>query len=357
VTIPVDLGGDKSDIAQAVVALPNGKILVAGGADSGTTPTDSALGVSAVVVRLNADGSLDPTFGQGGKVILPSPDPRRRLDKITAMAVQPDGDIVVVGSAERSIAPFAGSVGSFVDPGRDFSVARLSADGSLDTSFGTGGQLMIGFDIGGGNGDTANGVALQPDGKIVVFGTAEKIFNNSMAAVARLNADGSLDSSFASGGRLTLNFAFRNTHASTAVGGAVQPDGKIVIFGSAGSAPVSTAMAAARLNADGSLDSSFGSHGITTVGGNKKGNLIAFSGTMQSDGKIVLAGTQYIAMRNVPFAAVRLNANGSIDRTFHKNGIATANFNRGGFNGDEAHGVVQTNTGALVEGVPVVVEM
>jgi uncharacterized delta-60 repeat protein len=55
-------------------------------------------------------------------------------------------------------------------------------------------------------------------------------------------------------------------------------------------------------------------------------------------------------MRNVPFAAVRLNTNGSIDRTFHKNGIATGNFNRGGLNGDEAHGVVQTGTGALVLG-------
>ena len=70
-TIPFNLGGDNSDIAQAVVALPNGKILVAGGANSGTTPTDSALGESAVVVRLNADGSIDPTFGQGGKVIIP----------------------------------------------------------------------------------------------------------------------------------------------------------------------------------------------------------------------------------------------------------------------------------------------
>ena len=103
---------------------------------------------------------------------------------------------------------------------------------------------MIGFNIGGDNNDTANGVVLQADGKIVVFGVAESGINNSMAAVARLNADGSLDTTFANGGKLTLNFAFRNTHASTAVGGAIQPDGKIVIFGSAGSPPFSTAMAA-----------------------------------------------------------------------------------------------------------------
>ena len=101
VTIPFNLGGDNNDAAQAVVALPDGKILVAGGADTGTTPTDSC-GESAVVVRLNADGSLDTTFGQGGKVILPSPDPRQRLDKITAMAVQPNGAIVVVGPRKRA---------------------------------------------------------------------------------------------------------------------------------------------------------------------------------------------------------------------------------------------------------------
>jgi uncharacterized delta-60 repeat protein len=198
---------------------------------------------------------------------------------------------------------------------------------------------LVPFNIGGDDDDSANGVALQPDGKIVVFGTAEVGINNSMAAVARLNPDGSLDSSFANGGRLTLSFGYRNTHASAAFGGAVQPDGKIVIFGSAGSAPLSTAMAAARLNSNGSIDTSFGSNGVATVGGSKRGNLIAFTGTLQSDGKIVLAGTQYIGLRNEPFAAVRLNANGSIDRTFHKTGIATANFNRGGVNGDEVHGI------------------
>ncbi len=350
VTIPFNLGGDNNDTAQAVAALPDGKILVAGGADTGTTSTDSALGESAVVVRLNADGSLDTTFGQGGRVILPSPDPRQRLDKITAMAVQPDGAIVVVGTAEASLPPSDSPAGSLVFPGQDFSVARLNPDGSLDSSFGSGGQLLIGFNIGGDNNDTANGVALQPDGNIVVFGVAESGINNSMAAVARLNSDGSLDTSFANGGKLTMNFAFRNTHASTAVGGAIQPDGKIVIFGSAGSPPFSTAMAAARLNANGSLDTSFGSHGVVLVSGSKKGNLVAFSGTMQSDGKIVLAGTQFIAARDVPFVAVRLTGTGSIDHSFHKTGIATANFNRGGVNGDEAHGVVETSTGALVLG-------
>ena len=114
-TIPFNLGGDNDDIAQAVVALPDGKILVAGGADTGATPSDSALGESAVIARLNADGSLDSSFGEGGKMILPSPDPRERLAKITAMAVQPDGDIVVVGAAERSI-PSTGAVPGVVYP-------------------------------------------------------------------------------------------------------------------------------------------------------------------------------------------------------------------------------------------------
>ena len=221
-------------------------------------PPPAALGEGAVIARLNTDGSLDTTFGQGGKVILPSPDPRERLAKITAMAVQPDGSIIVVGATERSI-PSTGAVPGVLYPEQDFWTAKLNADGSLDTSFGTVGQVLVPFNIGGDDDDTANGVALQPDGKIVVFGTAEAGINNSMAAVARLNPDGSLDSSFANGGRFTLSFGYRNTHASAAVGGAIQPDGKIVIFGSASSAPLSTAMAAARLNSNGSIDTSFGS--------------------------------------------------------------------------------------------------
>ena len=175
-----------------------------------------------------------------------------------------------------------------------------------------------------------------------------------MAAVARLNADGSLDSSFANGGKLTLNFAFRNSHASTAVGGAIEPDGKIVIFGSAGTPPISTAMAAARLNSDGSLDSTFGSNGVETVGGSKKGNLMAASGVLQSDGKIVLAGVQYMSpdAERALFAVRASPPTGSVDRTFSASsgGIATANFNRGGQNGDVAYGIAQTTTGALVLG-------
>jgi len=108
--------------------LPDGQILVAGGADTGPTATDCALGESAVIARLNTDGSLDTTFGLGGKVLLLSPDPRERLAKITAMTVQPDGAIIVVGTAERSM-PSTGAVPGVFYPERDFLVARLNADG------------------------------------------------------------------------------------------------------------------------------------------------------------------------------------------------------------------------------------
>ncbi len=147
-----------------------------------------------------------------------------------------------------------------------------------------------------------------------------------------------------------MSFGYRGSQISSAAGGAIQPDGKIVVFGSSGSQPRSTAMAAARLNPDGTLDPAFGSGGIATDGGSKRGNLAAFGGTLQADGKIVVTGTEYAGLASEPFAAVRFNTDGTVNRTFHKTGVAISNFNRGGYNGDEATGVVETAGGDLVLG-------
>ena len=348
-TIPINLGGDNNAIANTVAALPDGQILLAGGVGAAQPATATASGERAVVVRLNANGSLDPTFGAGGEAILPLPDPGSGFEVIKTMAVQPNGDIVVVGDAHGGIRTAIG-VPIGVYPPESFFVARLLPNGSLDPSFGNGGQEFIGFNAGGYEGEMASGVSLQTNGQIVFFGTVESDFGDSRAAVARLNPNGSLDSSFGSGGEVMVNFGFHNTQGSSAVGGAIQPNGQIVIFGSSGSGGFYSAMAAARLNANGTIDPSFGSNGVATVAGSKRGDLIAYSGLLQSDGKIIIAGTQYISMGDVPFAAVRLNSNGTIDRGFHKSGIATANFNRGGLNGDEATGIAETSSGELVLG-------
>ncbi len=232
-----DFGG--TDIANAVVLQSDGKI-VAVGQDS----SDFAL------ARYNADGSLDSSFGTGGKVTTDFGG----SDAALAAVLQPDGKIVAVGTSAA-----------------DFALARYNTDGSLDTSFGTGGKVTTDF----GGTDQAWAAVLQPDGKIVAAGLASADF-----ALARYNTNGSLDTSFGTGGKVTTSF--EGSDQARAV--VLQPDGKIVAVGWDNGVE----FALARYNTDGLLDSSFGTGGkVTTDFG---GSDAALAAVLQSDGKIVAVG-------------------------------------------------------------------
>jgi uncharacterized delta-60 repeat protein len=114
----------------------------------------------------------------------------------------------------------------------DFGVVRLNPDGSLDTSFADGGLQSIAFDLGGTNSDLAHAVAIQTDGKIVVAGSVKSSSSDDDFGVARLNPDGSLDSSFSSNGKRTIFFDLGGDNNDSAVAMAIQTDGKIVVAGS-----------------------------------------------------------------------------------------------------------------------------
>src|SRR5204862_281432 len=118
----------------------------------------------------------------------------------------------------------------------DFAVARLNANGSLDTTFDTDGKQTVGFDLGTAgtstNDDRAQDVAIQSDGKIVLVGSANvgSLATGSNFAIARLNTNGSLDTTFDTDGRQTVSFSALNQDFANAV--AIQSDGKIVVAGS-----------------------------------------------------------------------------------------------------------------------------
>jgi uncharacterized delta-60 repeat protein len=207
--------GTNSDVAFAVALQPDGKIVVSGYCYNG--------GEDFCVARLNADGSLDASFdGPGGagngKFLLPIGSGG---EYGRAVALQPDGKIVVAGYCSN---------GSNLD----FCLARLNADGSFDADFdgpsGTGdGSFLLPI---GASFDLAAALALQPDGKIVVAGGCSN-GSNSDFCLARLNADGSLDASFdgpdgAGNGKILLPIG---TSHDTANALALQPDGKIVVAG------------------------------------------------------------------------------------------------------------------------------
>jgi uncharacterized delta-60 repeat protein len=226
-------------------------------------------------------GNLDPSFGVGGKVTT-------RIGNAAAgdaLAIQPDGKIVMAGWGWDG----------------DFVVARYLPDGSLDWTFGTGGVATAPF--GQYTGAQGRAVALQADGKIVVAGTASNYF-----ALGRFDADGSFDTSFGGDGKVELSVG----EASYAYAVAVQPDGKIVAAGRGAGWPGEFALA--RLEPDGSIDSTFGSDGTVTTAVGPISSVRALA--IQPDGKIVTAGYP-------DFALARYEPDGSLDATFGSGGIVT----------------------------------
>ena len=346
------------DVANGVAVQADGKIVVAG---------------FRSLARYNPDGSLDTTFGSGGYIA---------TCNAADVAIQIDGKIVVgctVGSHSSA----------------DFAIVRYNPDGSLDTSFGMGGGVTTSFSAGR---DELKSIAIQSDGKIVAAGSTDSIgadrWWNDLFAVARYNADGSLDTTFEGDGKVTRLIGPYHGPSHLGNGVAIQFDGKIIVVGSvylggANGHPVngygrvlirynvngsldtsfssdgiattpcavldcgdrtsSIAIQAdgkivtagvrggfnlARYNTDGSLDSTFGGGGsVVTSIGTTSSFAGAHSVVIRSDGKIVAAGKSYVSttgLVDTDLAVVRYNSNGSLDTTFDGDGIVTTPVNQGG---------------------------
>lgn len=293
-----------NDAAYAMAIQGDGKIVTAGQAfvrqsiDGSSFPPDFAL------VRYNVDGSLDSTFGNGGKVTTAA----GRGGGSNDVAFQSDGRIVVAGF-------------SLVDSKSNFTVARYNVDGSLDGTFGTGGLVIT--PVGTGNA-WGSSVSIQSDGKIVVGGDCWNDSSYFDFALVRYNEDGSLDSSFGTGGKVTTDIINSDDGGNKVT---IQGDGKIVIAGNASreSARIWD-IALARYNADGSLDSSFGTAGkVSTIVGS--GSYVS-DVAIQNDGKVVAAGRATVNSAHV-FTLVRYTVDGSLDSTFGTGGIVTTSFGGG----------------------------
>lgn len=258
-----------ASIGYAVALQPDGKIVVAGQG-----------GGNAAVARLLTDGSLDPTFSGG----LVSSD-WGGSDVALAVAVQPDGKIVLAGRVL--------SAGQ-----EEFAVARLAADGSRDGSFGAGGVVRLDT---GGRFERLQALAIQPDGKIVAAGW--RYTSRNEFVVLRLNADGSLDRSFGSRGIVADLFGGAQSQGQTAL---LAADGRIVVAGTA-----DDGIGVARLRADGTLDPAFGSGGKEVLAGRGEAMGIAPAG----NGRILLGGDVRGAADS-DLTAVRLLPNGAVDPTF-----------------------------------------
>jgi uncharacterized delta-60 repeat protein len=297
----VNSGGTVNDIGGSVIVLPDESIVVTGEANA-TVKQEGGNG-NFFTEELNPDGTQNESFAKatGGASTVDFGGE----DIANDMVRQPDGKLVIVGSTSTD--------------GGDFAIARLNADGSPDTSFGSGGKQTVNF----GGDDAAERVALTAEGKIVVIGEGGS--TNNMV-ITRLNSDGSIDKSFASSGEEQVDFG----GTETARGLAIQADGKILVEGST-SAVGGGDLAIARLNPDGGLDPSFSGDGKLTLG---YGALEEF-GTgvvVQQNGRIVVMGSDADLDRD--FVVSRLNADGTVDASFGVNGTATVEYGGNEFDGD-----------------------
>jgi uncharacterized delta-60 repeat protein len=296
------------DAAGAVAVQGDGKIVAAGFAD------DDSFIPRLAVARYDADGTLDPSFGSGGKVTI---DLAVASNVRVDLAIDAAGRIVVVGTVTRD--PFLPS---------DVGVARLTPGGLLDATFGVGG--MVTTDI-AGFADEGNSVAIQSDGKIVVAGTAigSASFGAADFAVVRYHPDGSLDTSFDTDGKVTTDFAGFDDHGN---GVAIQADGRIVVAGTAKPANDTSDFGVVRYEANGSLDATFDSDGkaVTDIAGNwDDGNAVAIQ---PGDGHIVVIGGA-IVPNDIgwfhDFALIRYDTSGGLDPGFGAGGKVITDFSGG----------------------------
>jgi uncharacterized delta-60 repeat protein len=257
-----------SSVATSLAIQNNGKLVGGGYYDNA--------GLDFLAARFNTNGTLDTTFSGDG-IFTAAFNLNNAEDRVEAVAVQADGKILLAGYT------YEGSTGS------NFALMRLNSAGTLDLGFGAwGGRTTLNFS---GLDDFAFDVVLQPDGKIVAAGSA-KIGNyfggsNQRFALARFNYNGSLDTTFDSGGKVTTSFGILSNDIIRSI--ALQTDGRLTAAGFQGESVNNNNFALTRYNTNGTPDTSFSGDGRLTTdfyGENDYANAIA----IQSDGKIVAAG-------------------------------------------------------------------
>jgi uncharacterized delta-60 repeat protein len=329
-----------TDYAQDAAVQPDGKIVVAGYTGDGANPSNLDLSLA----RYNSDGSLDTGFGTDGKVIVPESGNQGAL----SVLILPDGKIFLAGRHLNHLA-----------------VYRLNANGSFDATFGTGGRVghVIGIE------SVATDAVLQPDGKFVLSGYSRFEGESYRFTVFRLNADGSLDTSFNSigytpvlfGGTIAYGVALQSDGKIVAAGRdtggdrgfwgrfgadgileggvsalvqstvlfndvAIQADGKIVCAGYAKTAGTGiTQMAVTRYNTDRTLDIYFGNGGVNTVDWGFNGGTLnlATSVIIQPSGRIIVGGRMRFPF---DFGIARFNSHGFLDPGFGNGGKVSTQF-------------------------------
>lgn len=240
------------------------------------------------ILRFLSNGQPDNTFNQNGTVFIPG-------YKVKVLTIQPDQKIVVAGD--------------------NFNLSRLNPDGTFDNSFGINGSAQADF---ASSFAEVRSIALQTDGKIILGGHR---YNGSHEhfALARFNSDGTPDESFDGDGKVVMNFGPGSNMINSIL---VQPDGKILAAGVGSDGINPTTFALARFTSSGSADNTFDTDGkLTTTFDAYGGSAVSLA--LQPDGKIIAAGNSEGGLTGNNFAIARYNSNGTPDNSFSGDGKLT----------------------------------
>ncbi len=334
--------GSNNDLCNSIAIQPDGKIVMGGY----TFLTDA--GYRFAAARLTTNGLPDITFGGTGSMYLLNPiAPVSNGDECNSIALQADGKIVMGGYT------------FLTDAGYRFAAARLNADGFPDVIFGSSGSMYflnpIALDSAT---DQCNSIKIQTDGKIVMGGITAVDYNNRFAA-ARLTTDGSLDTTFGSNGSVYLNRIATGSTNDECNSIALQADDKIVMGGFTKLDNTSFRFAAARLNVNGSPDTTFGDNGsiyLEKIAPNST-NEFCLSIAIQKDGKIIMGGStdgstnnrnSYRNFSHGRFAIARLLLNGQLDPSFAYGG--TLCLDRILFDDESCNAIALQSNGKIVMG-------
>jgi uncharacterized delta-60 repeat protein len=347
-------------LPSGILLQPNGEIVVVAELSSG-----SGFGL----VRYESNGALDPSFGTGGEATTASFSGLFTIPYDGAL--QPNGDIVEVGNAENA-----------TDTVNEFAVARFTGSGTLDSSFGTGGEVTTAF---GGLSNPATSVLVQPDGDILVGGSDLKAAKTAtLTALARYNASGSLDTSFGTGGTVAVNAVGPVAALGEDAAGdifAVGDSGKIAEFSPAGVLQASVTASPITVSSTGGISSTafqangdylIGQTGATGVRRDADAQVVRYLPTgavdpsftnppfdftdegalatdtiqalaVEPDGQVVVTGLHELAP-SVVLGLARLDSNGALDTTFATGGVET------GLPGQGSAIAVQPNGDIVVAG-------
>ncbi len=309
-------GGNSNDRGTSIVIDSNGRIVVAGYSFNGSN-------IDMVIWRYNPDGTLDNSFGNNGIVVHDNAAGGNDNDWGFSITTDSQNRVLVTGTSFNASNNY------------DMVIWRYNSNGTLDNTFGNNGVVVHDSAAGGNGNDIGSSIVVDSNGKIVVAGYSFNGSDNDMV-VWRFNANGTLDNSFGNNGIVVHNSAAGGNGDDIGKSVAIDSSGKVLVTGLSKNINGDYDMVVLRFNADGTLDNSFGNNGIVVhndaSGGN--GNDRGYSISIDSQGKIIVTGNSMNSNGNDDMAVWKLNADGSLDNTFGNSGIVVHN-NAGGGNGND----------------------